>query len=169
MVTERPPEAGQWEDGSAVGGELQVDRECNEALGKKGLHFVHLNVRSLLPKIDEIRLLVCKSEVGVLCFTETWLDSSVCDSEIEIGNYSVFRKDRNWNGEGICAFVRSDIAFNVRSDLNADLEIIWLDICLPKTKPILLGVCYRPPKQNAFYEGLEVVLSDCNDSLLSFC
>ena len=61
--------------------------------------------------------------MGVLCFTETWLDSSVCDSEIEIGNYSVVRKDRNRNGEGICAVVRSDIAFNVRSDLNADLEI----------------------------------------------
>ena len=42
MATERPPKAGQWEDGSAMGGELQVDREFNEAFGKKGLHFVHL-------------------------------------------------------------------------------------------------------------------------------
>ena len=56
--------------------------------------------------------------------------------------------------------------FNVRSDLSADLEIVWLGICLPKTKPILLGMCYRPPKQNAFYEGLEIVLSNSNDSLL---
>ena len=88
MPAERPPKAVQWEDGSAAGGELQVDWEFNEAFGKKGLHFVHLNVRSLLPKIDEIRLLVCKAEVGGLCFT-------VCDSEIEIGNYSVVRKDRN--------------------------------------------------------------------------
>ncbi|XP_042187036.1 uncharacterized protein LOC121847859 [Oncorhynchus tshawytscha] len=62
MATESPTEAGKWENGSAVGGKLQVDREFNEAFGKKGLHFVHLKVRSLLPKINEIRLLVCKSE-----------------------------------------------------------------------------------------------------------
>ncbi|XP_070993567.1 M1-specific T cell receptor beta chain-like [Oncorhynchus clarkii lewisi] len=64
MATESPTEAGKWENGSAVGGELQVDREFNEAFGKKGLHFVYLKVRSLLPKINEIRLLVCKSETA---------------------------------------------------------------------------------------------------------
>ncbi|XP_036792205.1 T-cell receptor gamma chain C region C10.5 [Oncorhynchus mykiss] len=42
MATESPTEAGKWENGSAVGGELQVDREFNETFGKKGLHFVHL-------------------------------------------------------------------------------------------------------------------------------
>ena len=123
-----------------------MDRAFSEAVGNTCLHFVYLNIRSLLPKIDEIRLLVRKSEVGVLFFTER--------GRIGIGMVG-----------GICAFVRLDIAYNIRSDLSVDLEIVWLDICLPKTKPILLGVCSRPPKQNAFCEGLEIVLSNCNDSL----
>ena len=65
---------------------------------------MHLNVQSLQLKIDEIRLLARKSEVGVLCFTDTWLGSSVCDSEIEIGNYSVVSEDWNRNGGGDMCF-----------------------------------------------------------------
>ncbi len=43
----------------------------------KGLNFVHINIRSLFPKIDEIRCLLTNCKVGIFCITETWLDSSV--------------------------------------------------------------------------------------------
>jgi hypothetical protein len=33
-------------------------------------------------------------------------------------------------------------------------------------KPLSLGGCYRLPNQNEFNEGLEIVLSNCNDSLV---
>ena len=51
--------------------ELHVDREFSEVFGKKGLHFTHVNVQSLQPRIDKISLLVRKSALGVLYFTET--------------------------------------------------------------------------------------------------
>ena len=46
-------------------------------------------------------------------------------------------------------FVRDDIAFNVREDLSHQ------DVLLPRTKPILICICYRPPKQTNFYSLLE--------------
>lgn len=39
----------------------------------RGLHLLHLNIRSLLPKMNEIRLLCKNKKVGLLCFTESGL------------------------------------------------------------------------------------------------
>ena len=130
----------------------------------KGLHILHLNVRSLLKKMTDIRLLFKSNKVGILCFTETFLDSSINDSEINVDNYTVVRRDRNRNGGGVCIYVRSDIVFNIRSDLDHEhIEAVWLDILLPKSKPILVGACYRPPDQNDFYKILEEVCANTVD------
>ncbi len=133
-------------------------------LSTRGLHLLHLNIRSLLPKITEIRLLSNSNKVGLFCFTETWLDDSIKDAEIEIENYFLIRRDRNRKGGGVCVYVRSDIGFNQRMDLNNDqIEAVWLNILLPKNKPILVGACYRPPDQTMFYEILELVCSKYTD------
>ncbi len=53
--------------------------------------------------------------------------------------------------------------FKERKDLDrATIEAVWLDIFLPKSKPILVGICYRPPDQNDFYERLDEILSASN-------
>ena len=133
-------------------------------LKKKGLHFIHLNVRSLIPKLDEIKLLLLKRNITVLALSETWLNDSVSDSEIDIHGYVVVRKDRNRHGGGVCLYVNCNIAFNPRIDLNIhDLESVWIELILPKTRPILTGVCYRPPKQGHFYDLLEQSCSQIND------
>ena len=54
------------------------------SLSDKGLHFLHLNARSALPKLGEIRRLAHDSGAAVLGLTETWYDESIGDSEIEI-------------------------------------------------------------------------------------
>jgi hypothetical protein len=64
-------------------------------------------------------------------------DSSVRDSEIEMGNYSV-RKDRNQNGGGLFAFVSLNIAYKVSLDL-IDVDIVWLDVWFPNNKTIFVG------------------------------
>ena len=100
----------------------------------------------------------------MLSFSETWLDSSKSDSEIEIENYTVVRKDRNRKGGGVCVYIRADIGFNVGPELDlADVEAVWLDILLPKFKPILVGARYRPPDQTNFYELLEVTFAKSVD------
>lgn len=130
---------------------------CEEDLFKhfksKGLHFIHCNARSLLPKLSEIKLLAIKIRVAIIALTETWLDSSITNSEMDIDNYCLVRSDRNRNGEVFFLYIRkyTCIAFSQRTELQNDkLEGIWVDILLPKTKPILIGNIYRPPKQSDF-------------------
>ena len=138
---------------------------------RKGLHCIHLNDRSLLPKNSELRNLATKSNVAIIGITETWLDDTITDNEVKIPGFNILRNDRNRNGGGTCIYIRSDIAFNPRSDLQSnDLEAVWTEILLPKTKPIMIGICYRPPKQNQFSAHLEDTLSkirsDCELMIL---
>ena len=127
-----------------------------ECFKQKGLHFLHINTRSLLSKIDEIRIMATKTNAAVIGVTETWLDASVPDQEINIDNYVVLRKDRDRHGGGVCQFIRKDLAFNPQPHLEKDgMESIWTRILLPKTKPFIVGTCYRPPHQNDFYSNLE--------------
>ncbi len=91
---------------------------------------MHLNIRSLLPKIDEIRCLLMNCKVGIFCLTETWIDSSVTNNEIKVDNYNVIRKDRNRQGGGVCIFIRSDINFNVLDIMWSWSYCSWIYCCL---------------------------------------
>ena len=56
------------------------------------------------------------------------------------------RHDRDRHGGGVCCYVRNDIAFTARPDLNIlNDEIVFIELLLPKTKPIIVGTMYRPP------------------------
>lgn len=54
-------------------------------LSAKGISFVRLNVKSLLPKLD-----ILESELGshsIQSFTETWLSQEVPNSDLHISNF----------------------------------------------------------------------------------
>ena len=90
-----------------------------EILNKRGLHFIHVNINSILPKIEEIRHIAYSTNLSVIGISESKLDSSVNDNEIGIPGFDILRKDRNRNGGGVLAYIRNDISFNVREDLNS--------------------------------------------------
>lgn len=48
---------------------------------------------------------------------------------------------------------------------NDDLEAIWVDVFLPKNKPVLIGAFYRPPNQGNFMGILENVCASSQDFL----
>ena len=52
---------------------------------------------------------------AILGITESNLDSSVCDQEVNINGYSIFRSDRDKNGGGAASYVRFDLCFNSRN------------------------------------------------------
>ena len=86
-------------------------------------------MRSLLPKIDELRILARDYRAACICVTETWIDGTVLDSEIHIDNYSVRPKDRNRHGGGVCLYIRSELAFNGLDELSHDeIEAVWIEL-----------------------------------------
>ena len=78
-----------------------LDFQQYDCFKRKGLHCLHINIRSLLPKISELRSLVSKASPAVVAISESWLDKSVPDNEINIQEYTVLRHDRNRCGGGV--------------------------------------------------------------------
>ena len=122
-------------------------RELKNVASLRGLKCVHQNIRNLLNKLDEIRYIIntLKSGIHLISFTETWLNSSVLDEEVSIPGYTVFRKDRGSKGGGVIVYARDDLSVVRRSDLERpDVEGLWLEITLPKSRSFLFGTFYRP-------------------------
>ena len=100
------------------------------------------------------------TKTSVFSASETWLDATVNDGEVAVPGFKVIRRDRNRNGGGVAMFIKDDIAFNTRPDLEVDgLEATWVELLLPKTKRILVCGCYRPPSDNTFLSKMEQSLS----------
>ena len=84
-------------------------------------------------------------------------DASINDSEIEISNYTLTRRDRSRHGGGgVAIYERNPIQFKLRNDLrDDDLELLCIEINKSKTKPFLISTWYRPP--NASVELFEKI------------
>ena len=68
---------------------------------------------------------------------------------MNVDGYNFVRKDRNQDGGGVGIYIRKGINFDVRDINDANLETLFIDILLNKTKPFVVGVCYRPPNNEA--------------------
>ena len=97
----------------------------------KGIHLIHLNVNSLLPKIDEIRYIVECTKATVIAITESQLNESIFQSGIKIGNYDLLRCDRNRNGGGVVCYIRSNLV-RCRTFFQMLSKTLSLKFCCPK-------------------------------------
>ena len=121
---------------------------------KKGLHFVHININSLLlPKIDELRYLTKLSNACIVGIGETKLDDSILSSEIE--GYDFLRLDRSRRGGDVPCYIKRSLAYSYKGNFCKSTESIFVDIFLPKTKPILVCILYRPPDKNDFVKNIK--------------
>ena len=131
-----------------------------EPFRKCGLHFLHININSHLSKIDELRDIVGHTKPAMLGITESKLDSSASDQEVNISGYSILRSDRDSYGRSAACYVWADLCFNRRNVSSNSIENVFFDLLIPKLKPLLVGIFYRPPNVNTF---LETFLNDLKD------
>ena len=66
----------------------------------KGLLFSHLNIRSLFNKTDTVRETFYNYDFDVITFSKRWLNEHLPDNMIELRDYNLFRKDREWIENG---------------------------------------------------------------------
>ena len=81
-----------------------IDDKTWEPLKTRGLH-CHLNVNSLLSKIDELRDITNYIKPAILGITESKLDSSVMNIKVNINGYSIISNDRNRNVGGVACYI----------------------------------------------------------------
>ena len=76
---------------------------------RNGVVIAHLNVNSLLSKLDDNELLIHSGRIKVLCVSETKLDSTISDNTVTVLGYKFFRKDRSRHGGGVGIYISSSL------------------------------------------------------------
>ena len=138
----------------------------------KGLKFCHLNVRSIINKLDQFRLHFESSNIDIITISETWLVEGICSSILQMKGYQLFRWDRTWRqnnlplpkkGGGLAIYVRKETNFTPKYDISLNCsmqhcEIQRLELCSDVQKNIVVFNVYRPPsgKVDEFLERLEL-------------
>lgn len=124
--------------------QLQTPVELKDS---SGLRFIHANVRSLIGKIDVIRLWPKLTECDIMVLTETWLKPSTSNDMIHIGGYNAFRSDRVSKGGGVPIFVKNTFNCSLITSLSKprSLELVAIKLNLPSGAELVVVGCYRPP------------------------
>ena len=84
-------------------------RECHPIVcvnSKTSVNLLYFNVRSLLPKLDQLRVTCSVFSPDIVCIVESWLDDTISDNEIFVQGYSIVRLDRSKHGGGVLIYVK---------------------------------------------------------------
>lgn len=76
-----------------------------EFSNRHGLGFLHINARSLVPKLDIFKTWFMISKPDVVVVSETWLKPSVSDNVLFIDGYRIFRSDRKGRAGGVAVYI----------------------------------------------------------------
>ena len=127
--------------------------------GNKGCKFVHLNCRSLYPKISEISDTFLNFDF--LSLSETWLSDQYSEGLLNISSMKMFRQDRSWvndnglikKGGGVAIYVNnvwSPYTENVTDATysNRHIEVITISVKRPNRRHMSIVTVYRPPLGN---------------------
>ena len=98
-----------------------------------------ININRMRNRFD-LLMSIIKNEIDIFMISETKIDNSFLISQFTMTGYSVpFRLDRTSCGGGILLFVREDnLCKIIKTDCNADSEVIFVEINLKKKKMVTL-------------------------------
>ena len=133
----------------------------DENLSIKGLRIVFWNIRSILNKIDSLRIKLHNETISILVITESWLKPDIPNTLIDIEGYTSHRLDRCCmndqglpkRGGGIIVYIKNTLSFDsINGGLfnvsNNDIELTTLCVKRPHTRCLYLISVYRPPSGN---------------------
>jgi hypothetical protein len=131
------------------------------------LKIIHVNTRSLVRHYEDLLLLVSSCKPHVIAISESWLDSSIADSEVAVPGFNFHRNDRNRQGGGVAMYVSNPIASSIveSCSLPSGLECIWISLSLKHLPSnFVIGCFYRPPQSdirslNDVFASIEGLLS----------
>lgn len=106
-----------------------------------------MNVRSLLPKIDMVRLWAKSTDADVMILSETWLSKHTPDSHIYMDGYNIFRTDRHAKGGGVAIYAKNSFQATVllSKSVPKQYELLVLKVEFTKSCIMTIVGCYRPP------------------------
>ena len=111
---------------------------------------MHINCRSLVCNFKEIMdfTLSLNNIFDVICASETWLNE-LTDDQIHIAGFTFVGNNRkNKRGGGVGMYVRNELKYKLRSDINSsneNCELIAIEIVNEHAKNVVIITVYRPP------------------------
>lgn len=81
----------------------------------------------------------------VVLGSESWLDDSICDSEVFPAEYVCYRKDRDRHGGGVFLLVHHNVSSRLIDIQTGTCEAVWVQLKLKNGKVLAVGSFYRPP------------------------
>ena len=115
---------------------------------QRSITSMFFNACSIMNKHLDFMSLISTNKLDVIGVYETFLDSSIFDSEITSSGYTVYRADRNRYGGGLLIAVVNALQSVCHFDLERlDIELLWIQI-FSGTSSVLFGVAYRPPSSS---------------------
>ena len=107
-------------------------------------------------KIDELRSFFSTNNAPhVLCLNEIWLSAKIDSSELNIANYSLFRKDRKGRcGGGVALYVNQELNHtlcNIDDARFGNLEVCTIKIQPLRARALIICCIYRPPSVNTMW------------------
>lgn len=111
--------------------------------------FAYFNARSIVNKLNELKLFLIEENVDIVGISETWLTSNILDSELQVSGFTLFRRDRQnetkRKGGGVALYVKCDLNPTVLEiDSDSFQESLWCKINLNE-QSTTIGVIYRAP------------------------
>ena len=147
------------------GGELTENMLCKyitvnqckdiyESFSEDTFSLLHLNIRSLNKHFDELKLFLetdADQSFSVIGLSETWLNSN-SESFFSIDGYKMFVNNRpDKSGGGVALYISHTFECIVHDDISRMdniVESLFLEICIPGIRNIVVGIMYRPPNSN---------------------
>ena len=135
-----------------------------------------VNIRSIravvsenptIRKFDYLCAEASSRENSIVCVSETWLHKSDKDIDIEMPDYTMYRRDRPMNRYGgLVTYIHNSVNSNRLTCFEpADSEIMCLEIKCDNNK-ILLCSCYRPPNKSSkfFFDDVQNILDSASST-----
>ena len=114
-------------------------------VNKTGVKVMALNTFSLMPHLDELRVFISGNKPHIIGITETKIDSTIQNSDIEIDEYVIERNDRDEHGGSVVLYIHKSINYRLREDLqNTNVKSISIQVKVGKYKPFIITSIYRP-------------------------
>ena len=130
----------------------------------------HLNVRSMASRENFHLIEQIVVNYDIFTTSETWLDPSVCDSDLNIPGYILTRQDRGpqKKGGGLIVYPKNKFKVSVLdtwcSVSKYNFQQLWLKVQCRKFRSFLLCTVYRAP--DALISFLEDLTKTVVESLL---
>ena len=108
-----------------------------------------------LSRIDETGYIAKLPNATVIGLSETKVDNTVLSSKLEIEGYDLVRSDQSRREGGVACFVNS-FSYNRKPNFCVNTDSVFIETLLPKCKPVLICILYRPPDKYVFVNCLDV-------------